>query len=291
MWGTLLTVGAFALLLFAERRRPLRATATRPAREPRLRRDARNLAIAGVAAASLQIVAAPLILPITRQVDRRHWGLLPRLHLPRALATAAALLLLDYTFYLWHRMAHRVPFIWRFHVVHHADLDLTASTALRFHFGELMLGVPFQAAQVALIGVGPATYSTWQALFLLTILFHHSDWKLPLAVERALSRFLVTPRMHGIHHSDCKEEADSNWSSGLNLWDRLHGSLRLNVPQEEIVIGVPAYRDPVDVEFTRLLRLPFERQAPSWLDPSGAQLERVRSRIVAPGADPSRLLA
>jgi len=62
-------------------------------------------------------------------------------------------------------------------------------------------------------------------------MFHHANVRLPIAAERRLNRFVVTPRMHGIHHSIVREETDSNWSSGLTLWDWLHGTLRLEVPQ------------------------------------------------------------
>jgi sterol desaturase/sphingolipid hydroxylase (fatty acid hydroxylase superfamily) len=92
-------------------------------------------------------------------------------------------------------------------------------------------------------------------------------------VERWLSRILVTPRMHGIHHSMVHEETDSNWSSGLTLWDWLHGTLRLNVPQQEITVGVPAYSDPEEVTLPKVLALPFTQQRPSW-GPAGAVPQR-----------------
>ena len=75
----------------------------------------------------------------------------------------------------------------------------------------------------------------------------------------ALNRWIVTPRMHGIHHSIVQEETDSNWSSGLTIWDRLHGTLRLNVPQDDISIGVPAWREPIAVRLPKIVRMPFER--------------------------------
>ena len=81
--------------------------------------------------------------------------------------------------------------------------------------------------------------SVWQKLLLLSVMFHHSNVRLPIKFERRLNRFLVTPRMHGIHHSIVRAETNANWSSGLTCWDWLHGTLRLNVPQNEIVIGVP----------------------------------------------------
>jgi sterol desaturase/sphingolipid hydroxylase (fatty acid hydroxylase superfamily) len=80
--------------------------------------------------------------------------------------------------------------------------------------------------------------------------------------------------MHGIHHSTVREETESNWSSGLTLWDRLHGTLRLDLPQDRITIGVPAYRDPSEVTLPRILALPFRSQRPSWQDPSGSEVRR-----------------
>jgi sterol desaturase/sphingolipid hydroxylase (fatty acid hydroxylase superfamily) len=92
-------------------------------------------------------------------------------------------------------------------------------------------------------------------------MFHHSNVELPIGLERALNRLIVTPRMHGIHHSIVRDQTNSNWSSGLAVWDRLHGTLRLNVPQEEITIGVPAYRGPEDVELAKVILMPFKRAA------------------------------
>ena len=265
-WASAAVVlGAFGLLLLAERRRPLRRAV-----EPKLRHDLRNLAVVAASALALRLTEKPVVEPLAELVERRRWGLLKRLVLPPALETAAAFVLMDYTLYLWHVLTHRVPWLWRFHVVHHVDLDLTASTALRFHFVEMMLSVPWRAAQVALIGVSPRALSIWQTGLLLSILFHHSNVRLPLALERRLVRFVVTPRMHGVHHSTAPEETGSNWSSGLTVWDWLHGTLRLDVPQEAITIGVPAYREPQEVALRRLLAQPFREQRPTWRWPGGA---------------------
>ena len=248
-----LAVGALGALVWLERRRPLR----RDSIESKLKRDARNLAVAGVAAVTLQLAERPLIERLTAVVERRRVGLLKQITLPRPLEAALAVVLLDYTLYVWHVLTHRVPALWRFHLVHHADLELDASTALRFHFGELVISVAWRAAQVLLIGVSPRSLAAWQNLLFVSILFHHSNVRLPVEVERRLNRFVVTPRMHGIHHSTVRRERDANWSSGLTLWDKLHGTLRLNVPQEEIEIGVPAYREPEELGLAALLRLPF----------------------------------
>ncbi|HEX9918309.1 MAG TPA: sterol desaturase family protein [Pyrinomonadaceae bacterium] len=252
-----LALGAFGALTWLERRRPLRRQV-----ESELERRARNLCVAGVAAAALQLAERPVVERLTALVERRKVGLLKQVALPRALEVALAVVLLDYTLYVWHVLTHRVPWLWRFHLVHHADLDLDASTALRFHFGELVVSVAWRAAQVLLIGVSPRSLSTWQGLLFVSILFHHSNARLPVAVERRLNLFVVTPRMHGIHHSTMRGERDANWSSGLTLWDKLHGTLRLNVPQAEIEIGVPAYREPEELGLLAVLKLPFGAERP-----------------------------
>ena len=179
---------------------------------------------------------------------------------------------MDYTLYLWHVMTHRVPFLWRFHRVHHADLDMDASTAIRFHLGEFLLAAPYRALQVALIGVSPEALTLWQRLTLAEVVFHHSNLRLPLGLEQRLVGVIVTPRMHGIHHSTVPGAADANWSSLFTLWDRLHGTLRLNVPQAAVEIGVPELRRPRDVALPRLLALPFERQRRAAWPPSRAKL-------------------
>ena len=248
----------FLALAWLERRHPLRRRIV----EPKLKREVRNLSVAAVGAGALLLIERPAILPLAQFVDGRRWGLLKQLGLPWWLELALAIVLLDYTLYVWHYLTHKVPFLWRFHVAHHIDLDLDASTALRFHFGELVLSVPWRAAQVVIIGVSPISYLAWQTFVFPSILFHHSNVRLPIRMERWLNRLIVTPRMHGIHHSIVENETNSNWSSGFTVWDRLHGTLRLNVPQQQITIGVPAYQNPKEVELKETLLLPLRKQRP-----------------------------
>jgi sterol desaturase/sphingolipid hydroxylase (fatty acid hydroxylase superfamily) len=106
-------------------------------------------------------------------------------------------------------------------------------------------------------------------------MFHHSNVRLPIKVERWLNKIVVTPRMHGIHHSIVKEETNSNFSVVFRWWDLIHGTLNLYVKQPEIVIGVPAYLEPDDNKFLNLLILPFRKQREYWHLPRGKQPERV----------------
>lgn len=253
-----LVVGGYAALVWAEHRRPLREQT-----QPTLSRDLRNVALATISAGVLAVLQAPILGLLTRTVERRGWGLLPRLRLPGWLELPLAVAAMDYTLYLWHVWTHKGP-LWRFHQVHHVDLDMDASTALRFHFGEMAASVPYRALQVLLIGVGPRAFSVWQTFLMLCIGFHHSNLRLPPQLENVLSTVLVTPRNHGIHHSVVREETDSNWSSGLTLWDRLHGTLRREQRQEDTVVGVPAYRDPEELRLEPLVTMPFASARDSW---------------------------
>jgi sterol desaturase/sphingolipid hydroxylase (fatty acid hydroxylase superfamily) len=264
-----LVVGVFGVLLWLEHRRPLRRSV-----ESKLTRTARNVAVVAVGAAALQVTERPVTAPLTAWVEQGRWGILKWISLPMWVEVPLAVLLLDYTLYVWHVLTHKVSWLWRFHVMHHVDLDLDASTALRFHFGELIISAAWRAGQVILIGVSPFSLSVWQTVLLLSIMFHHSNVRLSVKTERWLNRLIVTPRMHGIHHSIIREETNSNWSSGLTLWDWLHGTLRLNVPQDEITIGVPAYRESQEATLPKILKMPFGKERPIWQLPGGEQPTR-----------------
>jgi sterol desaturase/sphingolipid hydroxylase (fatty acid hydroxylase superfamily) len=251
--------GSYLLFLVLERLWPLRRQVA-----SKLRRNLRNLTLGGLSAAVIAILQAPFLVPLAAWAERRHLGLLNLVAWPAALETALGVVLLDYTLWHWHRWSHLVPFLWRFHLVHHVDRDLDASTALRFHFGEMALSVPYRMAQVLVVGGGAWPVGLWHLLLFVSILFHHSNMRLPEGFERRLVKVLVTPRMHGIHHSDRREQTNSNWSSLLSAWDYLHRTMVLNVPQEAVTIGVPAYRGEREVTIGNLLALPFRRQRPDW---------------------------
>ena len=250
--GASLAVGVFGTLVWLENRRPLRRSV-----ESKLVRSGRNLAVAGVSAIAVQLIETPIVESLAKFVERKKWGILKLVPLPRWLENILAIVLMDYTLYLWHVLSHRVQFLWRFHAVHHADLDLDASTAIRFHFGELILSVPWRAAQIVVIGVSPASLAAWQSFLFVSVLFHHSNLRLPADLEKRLGRLIVTPRMHGIHHSIVEDETNSNWSSGLAVWDGLHGTLRSDVVQDDITIGIPGFQKPDDLTVSKILTMPF----------------------------------
>jgi sterol desaturase/sphingolipid hydroxylase (fatty acid hydroxylase superfamily) len=239
-------------LIWFERKRSLRIV-----RQSKLRRDVRNLMIAAPALGVMQVLEIRVAFKLAEMAQANRYGILPRASLPILAKGLIGILLLDYTLYWWHFLTHRVSGLWRFHQVHHLDLEMDATTALRFHFGEIAISVAFRAAQIVVIGPAPATLAAWQIFLFLCILFHHSNVRLPLAVERKLARVVVTPRLHGIHHSIAPEEVNSNWSSGLSFWDWLHSTLRTQVPQNDITLGIPGFLEEDQVTLGKSLALPF----------------------------------
>lgn len=253
--GAPLLTALFVLLLVAERLCPLRLRVDRW-----LRRVLVNVAIAAPSFLVLRLLLIPIVVMVAAWGESHQVGLVRWLGLPPVVAGVVALLLLDYSMFLWHWLNHEVPFLWRFHHVHHTDLDLDVTTAFRFHFGEMLLSVAARSLQVLLAGASPTTALVYEILLEASTEFHHSNVRLPRGLERVLSWLIMTPRAHGIHHSVVTAETNSNYSNFLIVWDRLHRTIKLDVRQEDIVVGVPDYRDPRELNVVALLLMPFRRQ-------------------------------
>ena len=268
-WATpaLALVGLGLLLL--ETRRPLRRRT-----RPRPERWWRNVLLAAPALPAARLTLLPAMVGLAQRAAPRY----PARQLarvPAPLRLALEVLVLDYLGYSWHRLLH-APLLWRLHRVHHNDLDMDITTAWRFHFGEMLASIPYRAGLPALLGIRPATVLGYEAVFEAGTAFHHSNWRLPLALERRLVQLVVTPRAHGIHHSVVHRESQSNFGVVLTLWDRLHRTLRLNVPQQALTIGVPAYPDARHQTLAHLLALPLAPPEP-WARPDGTVPERPSS--------------
>jgi sterol desaturase/sphingolipid hydroxylase (fatty acid hydroxylase superfamily) len=282
-WVPEFLVVLFGLLVVLEAIRPLR----RPKRS-RPRRWAVNLAITGLSFGVGVAVVRPLALAAAYWAQANTFGLFPWLALPYWAQFLLGFLWMDATFYWWHRANHIYPLLWRFHNVHHVDPDLDVTTSFRFHFGETFYSTLFRILQAALAGITPLTYLAYEVVFNLATMFHHSNVALPIDLERRLNRVIVTPRMHGIHHSVVGRETNSNYSVIFSWWDRLARSLRVNVPQGQVVIGVPGYLLPGDNGLRSLLLLPFQKQRAYWRWPSG----KASVRQVAPtDENPHHLVA
>jgi sterol desaturase/sphingolipid hydroxylase (fatty acid hydroxylase superfamily) len=238
-----------------------------------LHRLVRNFVLSIPGFAIVRLAMLPIPMAVAIWARDQQIGLLNCLALPRWAAVLATFLLMDYAYWWWHWANHMIPFFWRFHNVHHTDLDMDVSTAARFHFGEMFFSVVFLSLAVVVFGTAPILLLVFFITFEAATLFHHSNWRLQLRVEHLLNHVIVTPRMHGIHHSIVERETNSNWGTIFCWWDKLHRTLRRDVPQDEITIGVAAYRDEKELTLGQLLVLPFRKQRP-WQLPDGVRPER-----------------
>jgi sterol desaturase/sphingolipid hydroxylase (fatty acid hydroxylase superfamily) len=265
----LIVVGIFTLLLVLERFFPLRKRTC-----VLIGRVLVNLSISALAFFVAAVLVRPAAQATLHWATAKTFGVIHLLPLPPLFAFALSFLLMDLGFYYWHIANHRIPFLWRFHNVHHIDPDLDVSTGFRFHFGEVTMSVAFRVVQVSLIGLSGWAFAAYELVFQANTLFHHSNLRLPIRFERLLNKVLVTPRMHGIHHSQVRRENNSNFGVVFPWWDRLHRTLGLNIPQAEIAIGIAGYSQPQDNELRNALLMPFRKQRDYWRRADGKLVER-----------------
>ena len=269
-WGLLF--GSFGALLALEWLFPLRKRTQRLAE-----RLLPNVVLSALGFAVGFLLLRRMSAILTDWTTGQRFGLLQWIPFPPALVPlqfAVGFLLMDFSFYLWHRANHEWRLLWRFHNVHHVDLDMDVTTSFRFHFVEIGYSTVFRVVQVSLIGVSWPMYVVYEAAFQTATMFHHSNLRLPLGVERVLNWMIVTPRMHGIHHSIVTNETNANYGTVFRWWDVLCRSLVLAVPTTELTIGVAAYQQERENTLWNLIRMPFVKQKEYGRLPDGGEPAR-----------------
>lgn len=257
----LVLFGGLILLSGFERIRPYRA-------RPKGRRWV-NVAI-GVC----NLVVTRVALPVGLGAFAMHWhrGLLHMVALPMWLKIAVGVLLLDLIMYGLHNLFHRVHFLWRFHRVHHSDLQLDATTGFRFHPGQglIMLGVMVLA--VVVFGLPMISVFVFAIIHESVLLTTHTNLRPARWLDRLIRAVFVSPCMHWIHHSAVgPRELDHNFGICFSWWDRLFGTYRArSTAGDDFPFGIENQPDDAS-DFLQLLALPFR-----W---------RAQSKETAPSAD------
>jgi len=213
-----------------------------PAAGGRLRHDARNLGIGLVNAVPFLAGLGALTVVVALAVERLGWGLLGAVAGPAWAETAAGLLLLDLWMYGWHVANHKLPLLWRFHRMHHSDNRLDASSAVRFHLGEVLLSMLLRLGVIALVGLTVRQVFLYELILLPVILVHHANVALPRRLEAVARWLVVTPDVHHVHHSRVPRETDSNYGSVLPWWDRIFRTFRMQTP-ENLSYGLDGWDD------------------------------------------------
>jgi sterol desaturase/sphingolipid hydroxylase (fatty acid hydroxylase superfamily) len=148
------------------------------------------------------------------------------------------LVLLDFWIYWWHRANHEWPFLWRFHEVHHRDRHLDATTALRFHFGEVALSAGVRALVIMALAIPLTSVVLFEILVIVATVFHHANWRIPPAIERRLARLIITPSRHWVHHHRVRADTDSTYGTIFSFWDPWFGTTTPTLRRLLMPLGV-----------------------------------------------------
>ena len=198
-----------------------------------------NMVLWALNAIILGIVCAGCACAVSSWAATREIGLLNQFDVHPGIGFAVTLLGMDLVSYAWHRANHRLEWLWRFHQVHHSDPSFTATTALRFHFGELLLALPLRLMAVALLGVSIPGVIAFELIFAFANFFEHGDIDLPCSFEKAMATTIITPALHRRHHSRESELLNSNYGTIFSIWDRVFGSYGPSASEDQVEIGLP----------------------------------------------------
>jgi sterol desaturase/sphingolipid hydroxylase (fatty acid hydroxylase superfamily) len=189
----------------------------------------------------------------------RGWGILNAFEIPELLKGIIAVVILDLVIYLQHVVFHRIPLLWKLHMMHHTDLDIDVTTGARFHPIEILMSMGIKMITVILLGAPPWSILAFEVLLNATAMFNHSNAYMPLKIDRILRLFIVTPDMHRVHHSVIIKETNSNYGFNLPWWDRLFRTYRAQPFQghTEMNIGLANFRDPKKLSLPWMLAIPF----------------------------------
>lgn len=215
-------LGLFSILAVIEALAPRRMRS-----QTRRRRWVTNWAI--TIANTILLRALAVALPLLAvgaaiDADAQGWGLFNAIGLPLWIEVIAAILILDLAIWAQHLVTHKIPLLWRLHRVHHADVDMDVTTAIRFHPVEIGLSMLLKIGAVYLLGPAAIAVILFEIILNGTAMFNHANIRLPLWLDAIVRKVLVTPDMHRVHHSVHRHEHDSNYGFALSIWDRMFGT-------------------------------------------------------------------
>jgi sterol desaturase/sphingolipid hydroxylase (fatty acid hydroxylase superfamily) len=221
-----------------------------------------NLALTFLTFATNGLMSAALVVALAA-AEARGFGILQALALPAWASTLAAVLGLDFAFYVTHVAMHKLPAFWRFHRVHHSDPLVDVTTTIRQHPGESLIRYAFLTAFALPLGASPAAFAVYRSAVALAGLLEHANLRAPRWLDAALSLVFTWPTLHKVHHSRDARFTDTNYGNVVSWWDRLFGSLTPAHEGRSIAYGLDGCDDPTTQTTAGLLALPFRRDEPS----------------------------
>lgn len=168
------------------------------------------------------------------------------------------IIFLDFIIYYQHVLTHKIPFLWKFHQVHHSDRDLDVTSALRFHPVEIILSMMLKTMVISLMGANVVGVMVFEIILSSMAIFNHANLYIHPKLEKLIRIFFVTPQMHIIHHSEERFESDTNFGFNFSIWDRIFKTYTPKWKSEKI-IGQRMFQRDKDQEFLSLLKQPFTK--------------------------------
>ncbi len=251
-------LGVFVLMAIFEALLPRRRREM-----PRLFRWSNNLGIVVLDSLIVKLCFPVLAVGMAVIAEDRSWGLFNLVDLPLWLSFVLSILLLDMAIYFQHVLFHVSPMLWRLHRVHHTDLEFDVTTGIRFHPVEIAMSMGIKLLLVLLLGPPVIAVLVFEVLLNASAMFNHSNFSIPVQLDKALRRLIVTPDMHRVHHSVIPRETNSNYGFFLPWWDSLFGTY-CDQPLEGhqgMTIGIANYREPKDMRLDKLLGQPFANRS------------------------------
>ncbi len=227
--------------------------------EERTTHGVKNIVIAVINGLIIGILFSGITLIVANYTEENNFGFVHLFNLSEIQYSILAFIIMDMWNYTWHRINHRLPFLWRFHKIHHSDPNMDVTTSVRFHFGEIIISSALRLVVIFLVGIPIWVLIFYDTTLLICTIFHHSNIQLRDKFDKLIRVVIVSPNMHKVHHSRIRIETDSNYSSFLTIWDRIFGSFSLKDDYSEINFGLDNYDGKEKQSLIGLMKTPLSK--------------------------------
>ena len=231
----------------------------KPDHKPSVER--KNRWVSNIALVIFNTILIRILFPVTalvfaELVTDNQWGILNILNLSYGMKIILGIILLDFIIYIQHILFHSLPLLWKFHRMHHADLELDVTSGTRFHPIEMIISMGIKFLAIFLLGISPVVVLLFEIILNGMAMFNHSNIYIPKNMELFIRLLFVTPSMHRIHHSIRIDEYNTNYGFNLSIWDRIFGTYK-NLSQKNLTLGLPIYRDLKYSRLEWMMAIPF----------------------------------
>lgn len=180
------------------------------------------ITLINTASVNIVHIAIPLIAIVAAiDVSNGKMGLFNIINFPIWIEIILTVIILDFIIWGQHLLSHKIPFVWRFHRMHHTDRDLDVTTAVRFHPFEIIFSMFIKITSIYILGASAIAVIIFEIMLNGMAMFNHANLRIPLRIENILRKFIVTPDLHRIHHSIYIDEHNKNFGFSLSIWDKI----------------------------------------------------------------------